>query len=210
MVRARVPANSIEALVRFHRLGLLSAQLSDHNLAKAYADSLNAAALSVRDSVQLDRDTLYSAEEVIAAAGDAALEVEALSAWLSGQPETALELLEGQNFEDVPQSEFHWVTARTFGRFLRAEILFELGDYEEAAGWYATIPRLSMGYHLEALLLAPVFRGRARALDSLGRYEEALHYYRRFVTRWQDADPHLQPQVEEARQRIRELEAELS
>jgi hypothetical protein len=27
------------------------------------------------------------------------------------------------------------------------------------------------------------------------------------VTRWQDADPHLQPQVEEARQRIRELEA---
>ena len=50
----------------------------------------------------------------------------------------------------------------------------------------------------------------AKALDALGRYEEALHYYRRFVTRWQDADPHLQPQVEEARQRIRELEAELS
>jgi len=60
------------------------------------------------------------------------------------------------------------------------------------------------------LLHAPVFRGRAQALDALGRYEEALHYYRRFVTRWQDADPHLQPQVEEARQRIREFEAELS
>ena len=32
------------------------------------------------------------------------------------------------------------------------------------------------------------------ALDALDRHEEALHYYRRFVTRWQDADPHLQPQ----------------
>ena len=102
------------------------------------------------------------------------------------------------------------MTARTYGRFLRAELLFELGRYEEAVGWYATIPRLSMGYHLEALLLAPVYHGRARSLDALGRYEEALHYYRRFATRWQNADPHLQPQVEEARQRIRELEAELN
>ena len=47
-------------------------------------------------------------------------------------------------------------------------------------------------------------------LINAGRYEEALHYYRRFATRWQNADPHLQPQVEEARQRIRELEAELN
>ena len=66
-----------------------------------------------------------------------------------------------------------------------------------------------MWFHLDALLFAPVFRGRAKARDALGRYDEALHYYRRFATRWQDADPHLQPQVEEARQRIRELEAEL-
>jgi hypothetical protein len=64
--------------------------------------------------------------------------------------------------------------------------------------------------HEDLGLLAPVFRGRAQALDALGRNEEALHYYRRFVTRWQNADPHLQPQVEEARQRIRELEAELN
>jgi hypothetical protein len=67
-----------------------------------------------------------------------------------------------------------------------------------------------MPHWAELAYLAPAHRGRAMALDALGRYEEALHYYRRYATRWQDADPHLQPQVEEARQRIRELEAELN
>jgi tetratricopeptide (TPR) repeat protein len=142
-------------------------------------------------------------------ASDAAIEIRALQALVDGRHEEGLSFLERQRLA-LPELDYLWVSDRTFGRLLRAELLFALGRFEEAAGWYATIPRVSMGFHYNFLLLAPAFRGRARALDALGRHEEALHYYRRFVTRWQDADPHLQPQVEEARQRIRELEAELS
>jgi len=204
------PADALEALVRLHRLGLLSARLSEYGTAQEYADSLDAVTVPAHEIVALTPEVDSPPSMIQSAARDAALEVRALAARLSGRPEAALEMLKSQTFEDTPAREFNWVTARTYGRFLRAELLFELGRYEEAVGWYATIPRLSMGYHLEALLLASVFRGRARSLDALGRYDEALHYYRRFVTRWQDADPHLQPQVEEARQRIRELEEELN
>jgi tetratricopeptide (TPR) repeat protein len=142
-------------------------------------------------------------------AGDAAIEIRALLLWFQGRSREALELLEHQTFDRNPREGF-WVGHRTLGRFFRAEILREQGRFEEAARWYGTTPRIKMWADQDLVILAPVFRGRAMALDALGRYEEALHYYRRFVTRWQDADPHLQPQVEEARQRIRELEAELN
>ena len=95
---------------------------------------------------------------------------------------------------------------RPFTRFTKANLLLELGRYEEAEGWFATFPQLTAPWD-ELHFLAPAFEGRARALDALGRHEEALHYYRRFALRWKDADPHLQPRVVVARQRIRELEA---
>jgi tetratricopeptide (TPR) repeat protein len=198
---------------RLHVLGLLSARSGESAAAQTVADSLEEYS-SRAWSMPVPKDV--TAEDPLPAelagmAADAALEVRSLDRWLQGRPQEALALLERQAFDPVSDfRDYSWVTARTFGRFLRAEILYELGQYEEAAGWYATIPRVKMWFHRDALLFAPVFRGRARALDALGRHEEALHYYRRFATRWQDADPHLQPQVEEARQRIRELEAELN
>ena len=47
--------------------------------------------------------------------------------------------------------------------------------------------------------LAPLY-------EELGETERALHYYRRLVELWEDADPELQPQVEHARERIEALE----
>jgi tetratricopeptide (TPR) repeat protein len=181
----------------------MSAQLGDSTSARSWADSLTALPAYV-DS----RDLGVSAEEIRLLANDLALEVRAQALVMDGQLEAALELLESEDFGSIPEFRDHDLsTSRAIGRFLRAEILRELGRYEEAVGWYATTPRVKMWHQQDVLLHAPVFRGRAMALDALGRHEEALHYYRRFVTRWQDADPHLQPQVEEARQRIRELEA---
>ncbi len=196
----------IEIVQRPHTLGLISAQLGDSAAAHAYADSLEELGRHVDDL----RLGVWGRHEVAAMVADLALEVRALVLLLDDRPQDALAMLEGQTFNSVDDKDQWWATGRTYGRFLRAGILYELGRFEEAAGWYATIPRVKMFPHEDVLLQAPVFRGRARALDALGRYDEALHYYRRFVTRWQDADPHLQPQVEEARQRISELEAELS
>jgi tetratricopeptide (TPR) repeat protein len=194
-------------IYRFHFLGLISAHLGEPTVARSYADSLEALS---RDVGPLDLSDVPPGE-LAPLVMDLALEVRAQASVAEGRLEEALGLLEEQDFGAI--SEFidhHFAPSRTLGRFLRAEILRELGRYEEAVGWYATIPRVKMWHQQDVLLHAPVFRGRAQALDALGRQEEALHYYRRFVTRWQDADPHLQPQVEEARQRIRELERELN
>ena len=193
--------------VRYHFLGLISARLGDIDGARAYADSLE----ELPDRADVGDGRVPPADEVVPLAQDLALEVRAQVLVEQGRLEEALGLLERQTFGAISEGDDSGLsTSRTFGRFLRAEILRELGRYEEAVGWYATIPRVKMWHQQDVLLHAPVFRGRAQALDALGRQEEALHYYRRFVTRWQDADPHLQPQVEEARQRIRELERELN
>jgi tetratricopeptide (TPR) repeat protein len=44
--------------------------------------------------------------------------------------------------------------------------------------------------------------------ETIGRLDEAVHYYNEFIDLWKDADPELQPQVEDVRQRIARLLAE--
>ncbi len=86
--------------------------------------------------------------------------------------------------------------------------LREAGRLEEAAReWeYAATPAGTSGLpdYIASRLwsirkLAPVY-------EELGETELALHYYRRLVELWEDADPELQPQVEHARERIAALE----
>jgi site-specific DNA recombinase len=48
-------------------------------------------------------------------------------------------------------------------------------------------------------------REMARALDALGREDEAAYHYARFVEAWADADPGLQDQVAAARDRLAAL-----
>jgi len=47
--------------------------------------------------------------------------------------------------------------------------------------------------------------GHAEVLEKLGRPEEAIQAYERVLELWKDADPALQPMVEEARQRRNRL-----
>ena len=57
---------------------------------------------------------------------------------------------------------------------------------------------------------APMFLQRLGPLyEELGDTERALHYHRRLVELWADADPELQPQVEHARERIAALEGDV-
>lgn len=200
----------LQELVKKWLLGLLSVRLGDFEGAEDYARAFEQLAA---DSIPADADSFF-----VHLAHDFPLEIRAAAEAASGDPQAALQLIEQVHFGDhaPPVDQLgqpaNWGLLnrkRPFARLLRADLLFALGRYEEADGWYATFPAFMAPFE-DVAFLAPAHRGRARSLDALGRHEEALYYYQRFVTRWQDADPHLQPQVEAARQRIRELEAELA
>jgi len=191
-------------MLRLWYLGMLSVRLEELDQAGAYADSMVQLAT---DSIAPEADSGYVQFGV-----DLPAEVRAAIALEIGDSDRALALLEDvMTTNDTPGDDLAFMITRRrpFTRLQRGYILLEKGRFEEADGWFATFPDHGPPNE-EFAFLSQALRGRAMAHDSLGRYDEALHYYRRFVTRWQDADPHLQPQVEEARQRIRELEAELS
>ena len=191
---------------RLWYLGMLSVRLGELEAAAGYADSMSRLAA---DSIPADADP-----SLVRYGTDLPAEVNAAIALQVGDSDTALELLEGVTSSNrTPAGDYGlgWFITkrRPFSRLQKGNILLEKGRYQEADGWFATFPNFEPPNE-EFAFLSQALRGRAMAHDALGRYEEALHYYRRFVTRWQDADPHLQPQVEEARQRISELEAELN
>jgi tetratricopeptide (TPR) repeat protein len=192
----------IGQMVRYWYLGMLSVRLDDIESASAWADSMSRLAA---DSVSED-----ATPSEVRFGTELPGEVRAAIAVERGERDAALTILEGVTpSNDSPEAGAYVTRRRPYTRLTKGSLLLEKGRYAEADGWFATFPDFEPPNE-ELAFLAPALRGRAVANDSLRRYPEALHHYRRFVTRWQDADPHLQPQVEEARQRIRELERELN
>ena len=49
---------------------------------------------------------------------------------------------------------------------------------------------------------------RAQLHERCGEWEDAIHYYNWFLQLWEDADAHLQPQVESARRTLERLTGE--
>jgi tetratricopeptide (TPR) repeat protein len=92
---------------------------------------------------------------------------------------------------------------------LRAEALYELGRDEEALGWYGTFPGPGSGDRVDYSYLAYAHLRRAQLHERLGETEEALENYGKFVELWVDAEPQLQPLVEQARERMAELAGEV-
>lgn len=88
--------------------------------------------------------------------------------------------------------------ARTAERYLRAELLAELGRDDEALAWYGSLTqsRQDVAY----LALSHLRRAEIRARR--GDTAEAIQHYRRFVAFWRESDAELQPIVEEARARL--------
>jgi tetratricopeptide (TPR) repeat protein len=60
----------------------------------------------------------------------------------------------------------------------------------------------------DALWLPFVYKRLAELYEERGDREQAIHYYNDFVELWLDADPELQPQVEDVLRRIARLVAE--
>jgi tetratricopeptide (TPR) repeat protein len=115
-----------------------------------------------------------------------ALAVEAYGLWRQGDPEVAVEKLE----------EVRRYQASPMVRMVLGYVLMDLERWEEAipylrSWWWNTYSH--MHYHL------------ARAYEGMGEYGKAAKEYAFFVEAWEDADPELQPWVEDARRALARL-----
>jgi tetratricopeptide (TPR) repeat protein len=81
-------------------------------------------------------------------------------------------------------------------RFLRAEALEEAGRREDALLLCGSFREYSL---YDQIYLGPASLARGRLLEQLGRRQEAVREYARFIDLWQDCDPELRPLLREAR-----------
>lgn len=84
-------------------------------------------------------------------------------------------------------------------RWWLGQIYLELGQPRDAIQWLNTFVSISGAYWP----LAHLYLGRA--FEQLGEAEEARSAYAAFLEMWRDADPELQPLVEEARTALERL-----
>jgi tetratricopeptide (TPR) repeat protein/TolB-like protein len=118
-----------------------------------------------------------------------ALATEAYGLWKQGNPDAALAVLE-------PVRRYG---ASNIVRFTLTRILMDLERWGEAipylkADWWGTF--------------SPGHYDLARAYEQTGEYDKARREYAFFIDAWQDADPELQPWVEDARRALDRLTSE--
>jgi tetratricopeptide (TPR) repeat protein len=169
-------------------IALLDARLGDSTAATRAARTL---------------ETVPGPPVVAKLARDLAFGVRAEVARAGGRPQEALEWLEKISPEfpnDVlANSPFF---SEDYSRYLRAELLFELGRDEEALAWY--------GSHVEVYEQGRLFEAhshyrRGQIYERRGNRAQAARHYRAFVTIWRDCDPELRPMVADAERRLQLL-----
>ncbi|NNE46310.1 MAG: protein kinase [Rhodothermales bacterium] len=127
----------------------------------------------------------------------------ALQAWHDGDRERALTHLDEAHFP------LHWnyannmIVDETFNRWVRAEILKEMGRFEDALTYYTTLS--GPGGFLGLLYLGPSYLRRGEVHEALGNDAEAIDFYTRLIELWEGADADLQPNVEQARASIQRI-----
>ena len=89
--------------------------------------------------------------------------------------------------------------ARTYERFMRAELLRAAGRDAEALGRYKGIAEI-FPYDVVYLALAHLRQGEI--YEKLADRDKAAEHYNHFVRLWKECDPVLRPMVEEAERRI--------
>jgi len=145
-------------------------------------ETLDAAIGAIRAKAVAEADTSY-VEHI-----DAVQEVaEGYRLWKSGDPAAALPLIERNQREAGGVLPRWWI----------AMINLELGRTEEALPWlesfwgsdYVTMAYFELG----------------KAYEKLGEPERAVAAYAEFIEAWANADPELQPVVDDARARMEEI-----
>jgi tetratricopeptide (TPR) repeat protein len=86
-----------------------------------------------------------------------------------------------------------------YDRFIRVELLNELGRSDEALKTY--VQMADNLFHLGA----PAHLRLAQIYDHQGDRRRAVDHYERFIALWKDCDPELMPLVMEAQQRVNDV-----
>jgi serine/threonine protein kinase/tetratricopeptide (TPR) repeat protein len=185
--------------------GLLSARISRYPDALHYASELDSAA-SERDSIAraVQGDASHKARIAALVFGDLAQTVRAEVAWLQGDLDRALAEIE-KTHPGVPwwptYSGLIW--SKTYTRYLRAFLLEQAGQLEEALRWYGSLgQQSSLGF---AYFAAKHLR-MGEIYEKLDDREKAIEHYARFVELWKDCDPQFRTMVDDVKDRIARLE----
>jgi tetratricopeptide (TPR) repeat protein len=176
-----------DTLVRRYSIGLVALATGDTALASRAASALSAATDSTWDG---------------ALAHSLTQSLLARLALHRGKAARALALLERALWQRNPVPTL----AEANDRFLRAELLHQLGRDEEAAGWYRSIADRSSH---ELVYLAPAQYRLGQIRDRQRDHRGVLAYYRTFLDLWRDGEPDV-PFLAEAKRRVAELELGLS
>ena len=175
---------AIHAHLRLYLLGVLAATLGDPDETARRAEELAELPIPAGTEVLLERLSRM---------------LEALIHRAHGRPAEALERIEGARsdvwFQLAVASPFY---AGAHERFLRAELLCELGRQRDAIGWYRGIGEFSL---YELPFLAPARLRLAAIHTNLGERARAARSYDEFLRLWADPDPELLPMIDEARRR---------
>jgi tetratricopeptide (TPR) repeat protein len=103
-----------------------------------------------------------------------------------GDNRRALEALGEPRLDDTPAFPLPYSYPQAFGRWLRAEVLRELGRDAEALRWYSTFPDPALH---DLMFVAPSHFRRAQIHERRGEAEAATEHYGRFSELWSEAEP---------------------
>jgi tetratricopeptide (TPR) repeat protein len=176
----------LHLLLRMYLMALVSARMGDIDHAKQYSE-------------EIERQKFPTGYKSLAA--DFARSVRAQIDRVQGKPSEALKELEPILAETKNPLESPFVS-EAYERFTRAELLYELGRYPEALGWFDHLVESSV---FEFVYLPLSHLRRAEILDRQGDSKNAAVSYKAFIDLWRDCDPELRPMVDLARRRLEGL-----
>ena len=178
----------LHLLLRMYLMALVSARMGDFDRAEQYAG-------------EIERQKFPTGYKSLAA--DFARSVRAQIDRVQSKPADALKKLEPLLAETRNPLESPFVS-EAYERFTRAELLYELGRYPEALGWFDHLVESSV---FEFVYLPLSHLRRAEILNRLGDPKNAAASYRAFIDLWRDCDPELRPMVDLARRRLEGIAA---
>ncbi|MFV1988914.1 MAG: tetratricopeptide repeat protein [Gemmatimonadota bacterium] len=183
--------DDIHEVIRAYQLGVLAARLGEYDEALEHGSAL---------------ERIETPSDVGTLATDLAQEVRAEVLRAQGRPAEALAELDKARVEifyhRTMVSPFVGVVSQ---RFLRAELLRELGRHEEALVWYENLVQVNPG---EVAYLPIVHLRRAELYEELGDSEAAAVQYADFLRLWTDADDRFESHLRGAQERFAAIEQE--
>jgi len=178
-------AKGVLPQVRSYLFGILSARLRDRG-------GVDSAVASLRAMAQAGNDSAVS--------GDLMHLVRAEDEHNAHRLREALYEVEQFQFSSRHYVSFSFRPAYAHARFLRAEILHELGQDDEATRWYG-----SLSEQYDAMYLPLIHLRMAQISQRAGNVGAAANHYTRFVALWKDSDPELRPLVDQATAALQKL-----